>query len=469
MALGFEKLSAKVTESLASSDLPCLICCKKTELKQVAEKLQIEANLEQLHDSYVYTLGQKSFIFLDLKEEGNPYKIGSSIANRLQKLSIDRLSCVLNLDDHEILNAIEACMLKYPNFIHYKSKQASKPKEITFLVSEKGSAEKVLQNINHIVQNVLYVRRLVNMPSNHKRPSEMASEAYKLEDLKVKCKVLQGEDIKEMQCLTGVGQASTDKSKLIVLEWLPRPDREEVVALVGKGITFDSGGLSIKPAEAMEEMKDDMAGGATVMGIIRAAAQMQLDQNLVGIIPCAENMVSGDSLRPGDILKSYSGQTVEVLNTDAEGRLILADALSYVQTKYRPKLIMDLATLTGAIRVALGNVLTGVFCNDDETFQAIDTAGHRVWERVWRMPLGPEYDELINSDIADMKNISSGRGAGSVTAAQFLQRFVNPGTKWAHFDIAGTAYTGSSSGVFHSSMASGVCLRLILEMLADMS
>ena len=466
MSSGFEKLFAKVTDSTSVSDLPCIICCKKNALKQVLETLQFDGGIEHIYDSMIFVQGSRAFIYMELEEEVNPYRIGSSIAKRLQTLPMEKLQCIIPLEDDDVLMAIESCLLRYPSYVRYKTKPGRKPKEVTFLVSNKSYCEKEMITVNHIVQSVLYVRDLVNMGGNHNRPSDMAAEAYKLEDLKLKCKVLQGDDIRDMQCLTGVGHASSDKSKLIVLEWMPRPDRSDVIALVGKGITFDSGGLSIKPAQSMENMKDDMAGGATVMGILRAIASMSIEQNVVGIIACAENMISGDALRPGDILKSYSGQTIEVLNTDAEGRLVLADALTYVQAKYGPKVVIDFATLTGAMVVALGNVYTGLFSNSDELAQSLTKAGERVWERLWRLPLDPIYDKLTDSEIADIKNIASGSdGAGSIVAAQFLQRFINEGVKWAHLDIAGTAFM--RDGTFHEKFSSGICVRLILEAIAS--
>lgn len=461
----FDKLLVKVTES--SGDLPCLICCDTSSVKNALDKVQCELIPDHIYDMMHISYNGRTIIYLETDSSDSPYKVGSKLAERLQKLQLDKLNCVLLLEDEEILQVIEACTLRYPTFDEYKTKdRAKKPKELTFLVDDKSFCEKQLATVNHISQNVLYTRRLVNTPGNHLRPSDMATEAYKLEDLKVKCKVLQGDDIKDMECLTAVGQASSDKSKLIVLEWIPKPDKD-VIALVGKAVTFDSGGLSLKtPSRYMETMKGDMAGGATVMGIIRAAAQMKLEHNIVGVIPCAENMVSGNSLRPGDILRSYSGQTVEVLNTDAEGRLILCDALSYVQQKYKPNAVIDFATLTGAIVVALGKTYTGAFSNDDRLYEILEESGLKTWERIWRMPLDPEYDALMDSSIADMKNVADqSAGAGSITAAQFLQRFINPGVRWVHLDIAGTSFTENSPGLFHDKFASGACVRLVLDAL----
>jgi leucyl aminopeptidase len=237
------------------------------------------------------------------------------------------------------------------------------------------------------------------------------------------------------------------------------------IGLVGKGVTFDSGGYSIKtPSVHMETMKSDMSGAALVLGIMRAAAQLNLQRNLVGCIACVENMISGNSYRPGDVLTSLSGKTVEVLNTDAEGRLILADALTYIQSKFQLECLIDFATLTGAIVVALGELMPGLFCNDEGLCVFLQKAGEETGEPVWRMPLAEEYDRSIDSDIADMKNISSGYGAGSIIGAQFLQRFIKENTRWAHLDIAGVAYT-KSGNAFAPKNGSGACLRMMLRFL----
>jgi leucyl aminopeptidase len=216
------------------------------------------------------------------------------------------------------------------------------------------------------------------------------------------------------------------------------------IAFVGKGVTFDTGGISIKPAGGMEDMKWDMGGAGVVIGLMRALAARKAKVNVVGVCGLVENMPDGNAQRPGDIVTSMSGQTIEVLNTDAEGRLVLADALWYTQDRFKPRLVVDLATLTGAIIVALGNSHAGLFSNDDALSGQLTAAGQEVGEPVWRLPLGRDYDKLINCDIADMKNISGGRGAGSITAAQFLQRFVKDGTPWAHLDIAGVTWSGKA-------------------------
>ena len=270
-------------------------------------------------------------------------------------------------------------------------------------------------------------------------PEEFARRAGLLRKLGVKIEVL---DVKAMDklgmgALLGVGQGSARPSRTVIMRWDGGKKGEAPVAFVGKGVCFDTGGISIKPAGSMEDMKGDMGGAACVVGLMHALAARKAKVNVVGAIGLVENMPDGNAQRPGDIVTSMSGQTIEIINTDAEGRLVLADVLWYVAKKTKPKFMVDLATLTGAIVVALGTDHAGMFSNNDELAERLLAAGIESGEKVWRLPLGPEYDKLIDSQFADMKN-TGGRHGGSITAAQFLQRFVD-GTPWAHLDIAGTA------------------------------
>jgi leucyl aminopeptidase len=269
-----------------------------------------------------------------------------------------------------------------------------------------------------------------------------------------------------MHSLLGVGQGSDKESKLVILKWNgAKNKKEQPVAFVGKGVTFDTGGISIKPAQNMEDMKTDMAGSAVVVGLLKLFAERKANINAVGVVGLVENMPSGTAQRPGDVVRSMSGQTIEVINTDAEGRLVLADALHYTNTKFKPKFIVDLATLTGAIVIALADVHAGLFSNDDKLSEQITKAGNKTGETVWRMPVAQEYDDMINSDIADMKNVGNGKGAGSTTAAQFLKRFIGE-TKWAHLDIAGVAWRGKGDPLAVKG-ATGFGLRLLNQMVID--
>jgi leucyl aminopeptidase len=377
------------------------------------------------------------------------------------------ISCVTSFADEDLLKLSEACMLRYPKFEDYKNEKTIRFKNITFMCEDDKKCTVKFNAINMVCENVFYTRKLVNMPPNEMMPSNFVEECRQLEELGVKVTVLENDEIKDMGCLVAVGQGSSDKAKLIVIEWKPNHSKD-VIGLVGKGVTFDSGGLSIKPSKSMETMKDDMAGAATVLGAIRASAQLKINQNIVAVIPCVENMISGDSYRPGDILKSYSGKTVEMLNSDAEGRLILCDAISYIQEKYKLTCLIDLATLTGAIVVALGEIFCGVFCNNEDLFEKLNKSSINTKEKIWRMPLDEEFDKLMNSDVADIRNISnSDCGGGASTAAQFLQRFINNNsTKWAHLDIAGVSYS-SKPYMFNDKYASGFGVRLLVDFISS--
>ena len=261
-----------------------------------------------------------------------------------------------------------------------------------------------------------------------------------------------------MNALLGVGQGSVRDSRLVVMRWNGGRKGSAPVAFIGKGVCFDTGGISIKPAQGMEDMKGDMAGAACVVGLMHALASRKAKVNVVGAIGLVENMPDGKAQRPGDIVTTMAGQTIEIINTDAEGRLVLADVLHYVNTRFKPQFMVDLATLTGAIIVALGQEYAGLFCNDDKLSERLARAGEATGERVWRMPLGPEYDKMIDSKFADMKN-TGGRHGGAITAAQLLQRFVGK-TPWAHLDIAGTAL-GSPQTEINRSWSSGWGVRLL--------
>jgi leucyl aminopeptidase len=317
-----------------------------------------------------------------------------------------------------------------------------------------------------IAVGVINARDLVNEPPNVLFPVEFARRASQLKKLGVSVEVL---DVKAMTklgmgALLGVGQGSAHESRTVIMRWNGGKKSEEPVAIIGKGVCFDSGGVSIKPAASMEDMKGDMAGAACVVGLMHALAARKAKVNVVGAIGVVENMPSGTAQRPGDIVKSMSGQTIEIINTDAEGRLVLADVLWYVKDRFKPKFMIDLATLTGAIMVSLGQEYAGLFSNDDKLSKRLVQTGEETGERVWRMPLGPEFDKMIDSKFADMKNTGS-RYGGSITAAQFLQRFVDK-TPWAHLDIAGTAMGVQPSDI-NQSWGPGWGVRLLDRLIAE--
>ncbi len=336
--------------------------------------------------------------------------------------------------------------LKTYRFGKYKTKEKAKDKPsltaIEIVVREVDAAKKHASALLDVADAVGFSRDIITEPGNIIHPESLAELCKAMVKFGLKVEVLGEAQMKKlgMGSLLGVGQGSVRESKLVIMQWNGGKKGDKPVALVGKGVTFDTGGISIKPSGGMEEMKFDMAGAGAVIGTLRTLAVRKAKVNAVGVVGLVENMPDGNAQRPGDIVTSMSGQTIEVLNTDAEGRLVLADALWYTQSRFKPKAMVDLATLTGAILVALGSKRAGLFSNDDKVAEALARAGEEVGEIMWRLPLGDDYDGMINTDVADMKNISDGREAGSITAAQFLKRFVND-VPWAHLDIAGSAWS----------------------------
>ncbi|MBX3581535.1 MAG: leucyl aminopeptidase [Rhizobiaceae bacterium] len=347
-----------------------------------------------------------------------------------------------------------------------KTAADAKPSKFTIQCADPAAAKKAFASLEGVADGVMLARDLVNEPANKLGPVEFAAVAKELEKLGVKVEVLTEKEMTKlgMGALLGVAQGSPRGARLVIMQWNGGKAKDKPVAFIGKGVTFDTGGNSMKPASGMEEMKGDMGGAAAVTGLMHALAARKAKANVVGVIGLVENAVDGNAQRPGDIVTSMSGQTIEVLNTDAEGRLVLADALWYVNQRFEPKFMINLATLTGAIMVALGQNHAGLFSNNDELAGRLTEAGQVTQEKLWRMPMGPDYDKLIDSKNADMKNIG-GRYGGSITAAQFLQRFVKE-TPWAHLDIAGTAM-GSPSNEISQTWASGFGVRLLDRLVRD--
>jgi leucyl aminopeptidase len=338
--------------------------------------------------------------------------------------------------------------------------------DIAIAVSDVAASRARVDEILGLAEGVYLARTLVNEPANVLSPVEFARRASELSKLGVEVDILDEGKMSELglRALLGVGQGSENESRLVVLRWNGGAPGAQPIAFVGKGVVFDTGGISIKPAASMEDMKGDMAGAAAVAGLFYALASRKAKANAIGVLGLVENMPDGKAQRPGDIVKSMSGQTIEVVNTDAEGRLVLADALWYVKDKYKPSFIIDLATLTGAILIALGQEHAGLFSNNDELSERLLAAGKATGEKLWRLPMGPAYDKLIDSKFADMKN-TGGRHAGSITAAQFLERFVDK-TPWAHLDIAG-AGMGSPASDINQSWGSGWGVRLLDRLVRD--
>ena len=348
-----------------------------------------------------------------------------------------------------------------------KEKQKPTLKTVTIVGGGEGAAKRWTDRWQPVLEGVDLTRGLVTEPANVIYPESFVERCRELTKLGIEMEVLTGEQMKKlgMGALLGVAQGSVREPRLLVLRWNGGKPGVPPVAFVGKGVTFDTGGISIKPAAGMEAMKWDMGGAGAVVGAFKALALRKAKANLVGICGLVENMPGGNAQRPGDVVTSMSGQTIEVINTDAEGRLVLADALTYVQRNYKPTTIIDLATLTGAILVSLGHEFGGLFTPDDKLADALLEAARESGDKLWRMPLGESFDRLIDSPIADV-TIVGPREGGSITAAEFIHRFVDEGVKWAHLDIAGMAWA-DKAGTTYDKGATGFGVRLLDQYVAD--
>ena len=374
---------------------------------------------------------------------------------------------IFNQSKNIIGHFLHGLKLKSYQFDKYKTKKNKINISITVSGKNKPSLHDQIK-FKAIEEGTFYTRDLVSEPGNVLHPDEYAKRLNSLKKDGLKINIYDEKKLKKMgmNTLLGVGQGSIRGSYLVTMEWNGLRDKSKPLAFVGKGVCFDTGGISLKPAKFMEDMTYDMAGSAVVVGLMKSLALRKAKINAVGVVGLVENMPGGNALRPGDILKSYSGKTVEVLNTDAEGRLVLADALTYTEKKFKPKFIVDLATLTGAIIVSLGSEYAGLFSNDDKLSNQLISAGENIEEKVWRMPLNKNFDKLIDSKNADMQNINYVGGAGSTTAAQFLQRFILNKTPWAHLDIAGMAFS-KYGGALNSGGATGYGVRLLNKLIED--
>ncbi len=358
--------------------------------------------------------------------------------------------------------------LKSYQFNIYKSKKNRKLISVHIIGNKNKISIKDNLRFKALEEGSFFARDLVSEPGNVLHPDEYAKRINTLKKFGLKINIYDEKKLKKlgMNALLGVGQGSIRGSYLVTMEWNGVKNNSSPLAFVGKGVCFDTGGYSLKPAKFMEDMTYDMAGSATVVGLMKNLAIRKAKINAVGVVGLVENMVSGNAQRPGDIVKSYSGKTIEILNTDAEGRLVLADALTFTEKKYKPKFMIDLATLTGAIIVSLGSEYAGLFSNDDKLSKQLLEAGEKVEEKLWRMPLHKNFDKLIDSKNADMQNINYVGGAGSTTAAQFLQRFILKKTPWAHLDIAGMAFS-KYGGALNSGGATSYGVRLLNQLIED--
>tara|TARA_B100000242_G_scaffold76592_1_gene49950 strand:+ start:515 stop:1969 length:1455 start_codon:yes stop_codon:yes gene_type:complete len=416
------------------------------------KKIILVALKEKLTNSDAEKLGAK---FYDLFKDVKPYNYN---------INTDSLS---NKHKNFVGSFLHGLKLKSYRFDKYKTKKNTNNISVILSGKHKPTSKDQIK-FKAIENGTFYTRDLVSEPGNILHPDEYAKRLNSLKKDGLKVNVYDEKKLRKlgMNTLLGVGQGSIRGSYLVTLEWKGLKNNSKPLAFVGKGVCFDTGGISLKPAKFMEDMTYDMAGSAVVVGLMKSLALRKAKINAVGVVGLVENMPGGNAQRPGDIVKSYSGKTVEILNTDAEGRLVLADALTYTERKFKPKFIIDLATLTGAIIVSLGSEYAGLFSNDDKLSKQLIDAGEKVEEKVWRMPLNKNFDKLIDSKNADMQNINYIGGAGSTTAAQFLQRFILKNTPWAHLDIAGMAFS-KYGGALNTSGATGYGVRLLNKLIEE--
>ncbi len=402
-------------------------------------------------------------------------KIGANFYNYIKSNLLTNLSFLetniretQNKNKFFIEEFFHGMQLKSYDFSKYKTKKEIVDTNINVFFNKKIPSKTKNSRFHSLLEGTNFTKDLVSEPGNILHPDEYTKRILKLKKIGLKVRSYNEKELKKlgMGALLGVGQGSIRGSYLVTIEWNGGKSSSKPLAFVGKGVCFDTGGYSLKPARFMEDMTYDMAGSAAVVGLMKTLALRKAKINAVGIVGLVENMVSGNAQRPGDIVRSYSGQTIEVLNTDAEGRLVLADALTFTEKKFKPQFIVDLATLTGAIIVSLGSEYGGLFSNNDKLSSQLIKSGEKVDEKLWRMPLHKNFDKLMNSKNADMQNINYVGGAGSTTAAQFLQRFILNKTPWAHLDIAGMAFS-KYGGALNSGGATGYGVRLLNKLIED--
>jgi len=440
-----------IQDLLKNSDLKKNLLFFKVNSKKTIFLVSVKNFLET---SDIESLGAEFHDYIDYDKKSEYFVNSDSISNKIENF---------------LGYFLHGLKLKSYEFNIYKSK---KDKEI-ISINVIGNKNKITnQNelrFKAIEEGTFFARDLVSEPPNVLNPKEYVNRLLKLRKLGIKVTTYNESQMKKlgMYSLLGVGKGSVNESFLVTLEWNGnKKDKKAPLSFVGKGVCFDTGGISLKPAKFMEEMKYDMAGSAVVAGLIQTLATRKAKVNAVGVVGLVENMPGGNAQRPGDIVKAYNGKTIEILNTDAEGRLVLADALSFTEAKFKPRFMIDLATLTGAIIMALGEEYAGLFSNNDDLSNKLFKVGEKVKEKVWRLPLHDNYDKLINSPIADIQNINYSGGAGSITAAQFLQRFVTKKTPWAHLDIAGMAFSKKAANL-NPGGATGFGVRLLNQLIEE--
>ncbi|MDA9753526.1 leucyl aminopeptidase [Candidatus Pelagibacter sp.] len=445
----------------------------KSELSYISELLK---NSDLKKDLLSFEINSKKTIFLipiKRNQEISDYEsLGAkfhSYINYDKKVNyIINSDTITNKNENFLGHFLHGLKLKSYEFNIYKSKKKINVVSINITGKKNKTSAQNQLRFKALEEGTFYTRDLVSEPGNVLHPDEYARRLISLKKNGLRVTIYDDKKLKKlgMNALLGVGQGSVRGSYLATIEWKGTKNNSKPLAFVGKGVCFDTGGYSLKPAKFMEDMTYDMAGSATVVGLMKNLAIRKAKINAVGVVGLVENMVSGNAQRPGDIVKSFSGKTIEILNTDAEGRLVLADALTFTEKKFKPQLIVDLATLTGAIIVSLGSEYAGLFSNNDKLSNQLLKSGEKVNEKLWRMPLHKNYDKLIDSKNADMQNINYVGGAGSTTAAQFLQRFILNKTPWAHLDIAGMAFS-KYGGALNSGGATGYGVKLLNQLIED--
>jgi len=440
-----------ISDLLKNNDLKKNLLFFEVNSKKTIFLLSIKKNLET---SDIENLGAEFHSYINFSKKSEYFVNSDSVSSKFENF---------------IGHFLHGLKLKSYEFNIYKSKNDKKTVSINLIGKKNKPSIGNELRFKAIERGTFFARDLVSEPPNVLNPKEYTNRLLKLRKLGIKVTTYNEAQLKKlgMHSLLGVGRGSVNESFLVTLEWNGnKKDKKAPLSFVGKGVCFDTGGISLKPAKFMEEMKYDMAGSAVVAGLIQALAIRKAKVNAVGVVGLVENMPGGNAQRPGDIVKAYNGKTIEVLNTDAEGRLVLADALSFTEAKFKPRFMIDLATLTGAIIMALGEEYAGLFSNNDELSNRLFKVGEKVKEKVWRLPLHDNYDKLMNSPIADIQNINYSGGAGSITAAQFLQRFVTSKTPWAHLDIAGMAFSKKAANL-NPGGATGFGVRLLNQLIEE--
>lgn len=445
----------KITISKISSNFKTIVAglFENDQTISNGEDKKIIDNISEFNGSFgeffPVISGEKNLIVVGLGkkdewDENKALNIGGKIYCELSRLKIKQAEVQVEDSEKVTANIAYGALLRSFKFDKYKTKQDEQVSQVEEIIvlTKNDQAEELFACLKQEGEGIFLARSFITEPPNILYPESYANcIKEELTKLGLEVEVLEKQHMENMGALLGVAQGSSKEPRLVIIKWNGAAKEKKPVAFVGKGITFDTGGISLKPSRGMESMKYDMAGSASVVGVMRALAGRKAKVNAIGVVALAENAVDGNAQRPSDVVTSLSGQTIEVLNTDAEGRLILADALWYTQDRFSPEFMIDLATLTGAIVVALGNnEYAGLFSNNDELAERLIDAGKETNEKLWRFPMSETYDKIIDSPIADVQNIApSGSGGDSIMAAQFLQRFVN-NTCWAHLDIAGTAW-----------------------------